>query len=751
MEQLEPKYWPIEKLFSYTFKVPVYQRPYSWENEQVKTLFDDIWDSYYIYKTLSDEKKQKENLYIGNIIIHKQAHEIYDIIDGQQRITTLSIFLLCLYSVINRLRCDANHGILRTIRDVLWKLDINKNPVQDKRVLELGSIEKDTLIKFFNEGYSSPDKLEQFVINFSPDNTFENNIKDTLISVFGFISEKIEGNEKQLDELLQFSKFILEKVFIIAIINEEKEFQAFSIFESINSKGKKLEDIDLIKTKIFSTLSVDDCNTYSNKWGDLIIKTKDKLYDYLMVFIKANIRFYTANITFKYFKGLSDTLCEYYDVDEISEAYKLLIDDLYENVDNFNALYDTQLAYKYISDNTFKFYFWMFNKIGYVHPYPLFFKCFCELKNNLLTKDDAREIIIDIIKFCICFMTVSGKDSKDVIPIFKELCEYYHSYGVEQMIFDKKHIIYKISQQLEVLGIRADDLAVSLRKMDLYDKNKQFGAAVISLYESRYSNGTKMNISWDEAFSKYSTYGSTYTLDHIMNQTPNEDDPNLKYYVSDDLLRLKNGHDFPVNLVHDGMEYKSFKSIILHRAGNLRLLGGDSNSSRGQNSDVSFNTFRDLDDRNTIICQFIIDEVLKLNPNNYTIDITQYIKQNKQKLSGVHNLAELNIDFTGNKPKQIRIINKNIPIATNKEILINTIKELYEKDSEKIKRLAESGWKPRERMVISTIPNGMKSPFKIDVAGVYIETNLSARDTIFYTKKILEEYNMDLKSIEITY
>lgn len=62
---------------------------------------------------------------------------------------------------------------------------------------------------------------------------------------------KFNDSINMINDILQFANYILGKVCLIAIINEDSEFKTFSIFESINSKGKKLEDIDLIKTKIF--------------------------------------------------------------------------------------------------------------------------------------------------------------------------------------------------------------------------------------------------------------------------------------------------------------------------------------------------------------------------------------------------------------------------------------------------------------------------------------------------------------------
>ena len=66
-ELLSPNFWSIKQLFKYSFSVPVYQRPYSWQNLEVDSMLFDIWDSYSEFKELSDEDKKKASLYVGNI------------------------------------------------------------------------------------------------------------------------------------------------------------------------------------------------------------------------------------------------------------------------------------------------------------------------------------------------------------------------------------------------------------------------------------------------------------------------------------------------------------------------------------------------------------------------------------------------------------------------------------------------------------------------------------------------------------
>lgn len=76
----------IENLLSMNLDIPVYQRPYSWKVKSANTLFSDILDAY---------QNNLPEYRIGSVILHKDNHN-YNIVDGQQRITTLSIILYCL-------------------------------------------------------------------------------------------------------------------------------------------------------------------------------------------------------------------------------------------------------------------------------------------------------------------------------------------------------------------------------------------------------------------------------------------------------------------------------------------------------------------------------------------------------------------------------------------------------------------------------------------------------------------------------
>ncbi len=80
------KEYPLSKIFSkdFEFHIPGYQRPYAWTEEETNLLFDDLFDFFQNEKT--------DNYFLGSIVLIKDENQMYaDVVDGQQRLTTLAI------------------------------------------------------------------------------------------------------------------------------------------------------------------------------------------------------------------------------------------------------------------------------------------------------------------------------------------------------------------------------------------------------------------------------------------------------------------------------------------------------------------------------------------------------------------------------------------------------------------------------------------------------------------------------------
>ena len=616
---LDPHLWNLENLFKFIYDVPVYQRPYSWDKEQIDVLLNDIIEAY-------KSENKNEGYYTGNIIVYDKNDKInglitkYDIIDGQQRITSFALILLAIYTLSLSIGVDENDKTLSSIKSALWKY-VNREYNKDLRAVNLNSIEKKCFSDLYNRCFTVPASIIDFCNKYVCSSRFEERVISNFTAIYEKIQNEISANNQ--DEILDFSDYILQYIQFIVIEANCNENKVFSMFESINSKGKRLEEIDLIKTYIFSKLDEASYDIYLEKWGQLIIKTEDNLYDYLYNYIKAYLCFYRQNINVGNFKAISQNrLLQFFNESSEAEALKRLLDDMYDKVDFYNMLSSAEKAYTLVKNNKFRFYFKIFTEISYKHPKALFLRTLVEFKNNNISKDDVIDIISETISFMVKTLSISSRDSKDVITMFSRIMsEIYVTNKVS-----KDNIINAIAAELVKQGITSKKLKEDLHLMDAYEKNNKITVALLSLFDSTMKDASgKYKTSYDQAYTILNSFSSAFSLDHLLVQTPEADDNEFKYYkdAASDVLILKDGHDFPTQ-IKSGMDYNTFTSEILNKIGNLRIYYKDKNSGR-QNSAIAlpeysnFNSFTDISNRSDEIIDVIVDNCLP-TPN---IDISQ--------------------------------------------------------------------------------------------------------------------------------
>lgn len=608
-KMLEPNLWNLEGLFKFIYNVPVYQRPYSWGIEQIQVLLDDI------YKTYTGQDKE-DGYYTGNLIIYNRNDKIngliskYDIIDGQQRITTFSLILLAIYCKAKVDDIEDKTRTVDTIKGTLWKV-INREYQREYPVITLNSIEKKCFSDLFNKGYDDPKKILTYCETYKTVSKFDNRVIDNFKHIYNYIKDKVcDCNNPEA--LLSYADYILQYVQFIAIEANCQANKVFSMFESINSKGKKLEEIDLMKTYIFSKLDEGSHAKYLDIWGQLIIQTNDNLYDYLSNYIKAFLCFYRQNISIDNFKTIVfRDMFKHYGVNSENEALKSLLDDLYDKVDMYNMLHSAEDANKPIKNNKFKFYYKIFTEVAYKHPNALFFRMLIEYKEGLLSKDDVVEIVKETVAFMFKFLTISGRDSKDAITMFSTIMRDIY----ENNRIIKENVIKTIATEYINKNITTESLKADLNTLNAYDQNKRLTIALLALVESteEYENG-EIKTSFNQAYTLLNSFSDSFSLDHLLVQTPDKNSEHFKYYKKDDgTLVLKNGHDFPEYVVFQGMEYDDFTKRILNRIGNLRIYYRDKNSSRN-NTAISlkeypnFYNYDDIDKRSHYIERIIFDE-----------------------------------------------------------------------------------------------------------------------------------------------
>ncbi|MBC6400921.1 MAG: DUF262 domain-containing protein [Ekhidna sp.] len=238
-----------------TYEVPPYQRDYSWKKDQWEDLWNDIINVY----------ESKNVHYMGFIVLQDLGDKKYYIIDGQQRFSTLTLIVL---ATINKLQ------------DLVTKnIDSEKNT------------ERITLLQKKFIGDKDPGSLtysSKLKLNENNDSFFQTNLlvqraptnprtlidSDKLIwNAYNYFVDKVSDlfeNETNGEVVANFlNKLVAEKLMFIQII-VENELSAYTVFETLNSRGVGLTVTDLLKNYLFSISSKVDLPHIKEKWKSIV-------------------------------------------------------------------------------------------------------------------------------------------------------------------------------------------------------------------------------------------------------------------------------------------------------------------------------------------------------------------------------------------------------------------------------------------------------------------------------------------------
>ena len=561
---LQPEEFSLDDIFKGKYEIPVYQRPYSWGQQQVKQLLCDIEEAFEVFCQCVDSNADDSVLFTGTIFIKteknvRNEYTEYTVVDGQQRITTLTLLLM---SILNRLYVThSEDDVVGEIRNYLWKKEERKND-KDKRILTLGNIDKQVLKDLLDELYAKNNIViyakEQIDIT-------ENQIEKNLLNNFLYINDHIQKIEDE-NLFLKYIDFIKYNIKVISIKINTNMVKLFSIFESINSKGKPLEDIDLIKSYIFQNLKENDYDEYLRKWGSLIEKTNDKLNDYFTIYIRANVSYYKTAIKLDNFKILAENqLKKYFGKENLDDVLKDFINDMLKRVKYYRMLLDPiELENEGVSQKSLAFF--RMNKLAkYNHTEPLYFKLLSLRECGL--SDEIFDYLVEYaFRFILTFQTISSRESKNTIKVFSDVQnEIYKSERVneEDGCIDEHtvdNIKYIFNKMIYDNAISNDSLRDGIRNSMTFRKNKD-GVKLLLTYLLELNNEFKVDYLKVNAILKL---GKDIHVDHILPQNPNEKDDNFKYYPLDDFMMLKPGQDFTPDSTQERMPIDDFYNNYIH-------------------------------------------------------------------------------------------------------------------------------------------------------------------------------------------
>lgn len=195
-----------------TFQVPIYQRNYAWEKDEIEALVNDVYDAFY--------KDATRNYYIGTLVSYRREDNVFEIIDGQQRLTTIRIILKVLDEKIqNKLIYRARKKSEKTLEN------LNRDALKD-----IDESEKDSGIE----------------------------------KGFEYAEEALKGI-KEDEKYSSFKTYFLNNVHIIHYI-VPRDIDLNHYFEVMNSRGEQLEKHEIVKAKLMSHLSDSEKSIFNKIW-----------------------------------------------------------------------------------------------------------------------------------------------------------------------------------------------------------------------------------------------------------------------------------------------------------------------------------------------------------------------------------------------------------------------------------------------------------------------------------------------------
>lgn len=258
------------------FLIPEYQRPYSWGDDEVITLFDDLWE-FSIDRT---QEGGARSYFLGSIVSYKE-NEVSQIIDGQQRLT--SLFLL-LRAIFKNLESEENKtaevtNFISKIKPALWK-ENEMTGLEDRgQMLLTSDVVSDSgneiLRRILERGETLPNATDNYSRNYNK------------------FAELYEIKAKHSpNQIYHFINAVLNHTILLPIDADDQE-TALTIFNTLNNRGLPLSDADIFKSYLYKRLDDEGKSDFIRKWKELESDAADvgesiqSLFYYHMFYIRA--------------------------------------------------------------------------------------------------------------------------------------------------------------------------------------------------------------------------------------------------------------------------------------------------------------------------------------------------------------------------------------------------------------------------------------------------------------------------------
>lgn len=267
-KQISGAEYPLAKIFSSDFEylIPSYQRPYAWTVDQTSELFDDLYDFYLTEKD--------EGYFLGSIVLIKEeTRPRAEVIDGQQRLTTLTILLASLAAQVNGKERD-------TLQRYIIEPGNEFEGLDQKPRLTLRERDKEFFAKYVQE-------LDFTGLLALGPQSLENESQKNIQANSRLLLERLSARfGEDLETIRAFVKFLLQRCFLVAVSTPSQQ-SAFRVFSVMNSRGLDLQPTDIIKADVIGKLPTAVVQeSYNERWEDMEVALGRSGFNDLFGFVR---------------------------------------------------------------------------------------------------------------------------------------------------------------------------------------------------------------------------------------------------------------------------------------------------------------------------------------------------------------------------------------------------------------------------------------------------------------------------------
>lgn len=271
-QTLQAKEMPLHKVFSddYLFTIPVVQRPYSWTVSEASDLLSDLID-YIEHQgiTVDNISKIEEPYFLGSIVLVQKEKNRFEVLDGQQRLTTLTI-------------------LFAAIRDVLKEVEISEMIMQKGNRITQTKDENRIMLRNRDQAF-----FHQYIQKIGGINLLEEDMKVKTDSQMRILENALYFREELLN-LPAHIKNVLPTVLALkcylVVVSTMNFDSAFRIFTVLNDRGLDLMESDIFKARVIGDIDESEQDLYTTKWEDIEVALgRDKfkkLFDHIRMILQ---------------------------------------------------------------------------------------------------------------------------------------------------------------------------------------------------------------------------------------------------------------------------------------------------------------------------------------------------------------------------------------------------------------------------------------------------------------------------------